>query len=74
MEFVESCEYLDASVTGLSGDQASRLKVPPKFTLNTNFPTKTYGESDYGSDLKTLGLVPNAMLLCQAVDEEEEEG
>ena len=72
VEFVTACEYLDASITGQAA--GTSIKVPSKFTLSTNFPTKTFGEGDYGQDLKALGLVPNAMLLCQELEEEEDEG
>ncbi|GAA6053267.1 hypothetical protein JCM3770_002686 [Rhodotorula araucariae] len=34
-------------------------------TLTCSFPRKTYGDADLGKDLKTLGLVPSAVLLVQ---------
>ncbi|BGP57975.1 hypothetical protein JCM8202v2_005632 [Rhodotorula sphaerocarpa] len=35
------------------------------FTLTCSFPRKTYGDVDLGTDLKTLGLTPSAVLLVQ---------
>jgi len=47
-------------------------KIPFKFSLNTSFPTKTLDRNASKETLKEAGLVPNAAIILQAQEEEDE--
>ncbi|CAD7961413.1 unnamed protein product [Amoebophrya sp. A25] len=59
-DWVESCEYSEASAP----------KVPSKFALSTSFPTKQLARSD--ETLKEAGLVPNCQILLQDLSDDDD--